>query len=103
MPESGAQPGNDNATRGMECRQALKRALSRKSDKTYREGLDLVMDEYVKAACGGESWAIRDIIDRLDGKAVQSVELTGADGGAVGVIYKMEFPTDGDDSASDAA
>lgn len=79
--ESGAQPGNANAKRGMECRLALKRALSRKSDKTYREGLDLVMDEYVQAACDGESWAIRDMIDRLDGKAVQAVELTGGDGG----------------------
>jgi len=78
--ESGAQPGNSNAKRGMECRQALKRALSRKSDKTYREGLDMVMDEYVSAACDGESWAIRDMIDRLDGKPIQAVEVGGPDG-----------------------
>ncbi len=80
MAEIGGQPGNDNAKRGMECRQALKRALSRKSEQTYREGLDLVMDEYVKAACDGESWAIRDMIDRLDGKPIQAVELGGPDG-----------------------
>lgn len=78
--ESGAQPGNTNAVKGMECRQALKRALSRKSDKTYREGLDLVMDEYVKAACDGESWAIRDMIDRLDGKPSQSLMLSDPEG-----------------------
>ena len=77
---AGAPEGNKNAARGAECRQALKRALSRKSTKTYREGLDLVMDEYVSAACEGESWAIRDMIDRLDGKPVQAVELGGPDG-----------------------
>jgi len=87
---SGAQPGNNNATRGMECRQALKRALSRKSADNYRKGLDLVMDEYVKAACDGESWAIKDIIDRLDGKAIQAVEVTGGGGGSIDMKWTVE-------------
>ncbi len=90
MAESGAQLGNDNAKRGMDCRQAMKRALSRKSDKTYREGLDLVMDEYVSAACDGESWAIRDMIDRLDGKPSQSHEHTGHDGGSIEMKWTVE-------------
>ena len=90
MAESGGQLGNDNATRGMECRQALKRALSRKSKKTYREGLDKVMDEYVRAACDGQSWAIRDMIDRLDGKPAQSHEHSGPDGGAIEMAWTVE-------------
>ena len=90
MPEIGAQPGNTNATKGMDCRQALKRALSRKSDKTYREGLDMVMDEYVSAACAGESWAIRDMIDRLDGKPSQSHEHSGPDGKAIEMAWTVE-------------
>jgi hypothetical protein len=28
----------------------------------------------------GEPWAVRELIDRFDGKAVQQTELTGADG-----------------------
>lgn len=101
MADSGAQPGNDNAKRGMDCRQALKRALARKSKETYREGLDLVMDEYVAAACDGHSWAIRDMIDRLDGKPAQAIEMSTPDG-PLGVLYKMEFPEHGDDPAADA-
>lgn len=77
---SGAPEGNTNAKKGMECRLALKRALSHHSGKTFREGLDDVMQQYVKAACKGESWAIRDMIDRLDGKAVLSIEHSGPDG-----------------------
>ena len=80
---AGAPNGNTNAVKGMECRQALKRALSRKSGKTYREGLDKVMDEYVTQACAGESWAIRDMIDRLDGKPAKAVTLSAPDGGPV--------------------
>ena len=87
---TGAPEGNTNAKRGMECRLALKRALSRKSEKTFREGLDLVMDEYVKAACDGESWAIRDMIDRLDGKPAQSHEITGADGKPIEMAWTVE-------------
>lgn len=90
MAERGAPVGNTNAKRGMDCRQAMKRALSRKSDKTYREGLDLVMDEYVSAACDGESWAIRDMIDRLDGKPAQSHEHTGPDGGPIEMNWTVE-------------
>ena len=83
MAERGAQPGNDNATKGAECKQALKRALAHKSGQTFREGLDLVMTKYVEAACNGEPWAMRDIQDRLDGKPAQGLEVSGPDGGPV--------------------
>ena len=87
---AGAPEGNKNAVNGAECKQALKRALSRKSEKTYREGLDMVMDEYVKAACSGESWAIRDMIDRLDGRPSQSHEHTGKDGKPIEMAWTVE-------------
>ena len=92
---AGAPQGNTNAVKGMDCRQALKRALSRKSGKTYREGLDAVMDEYVVQACAGESWAIRDMIDRLDGKPAQAVTLSAPDGGPIGVLpFGFQDPED---------
>ena len=28
----------------------------------------------------GEAWAVKEIADRLDGKAIQATEITGADG-----------------------
>ena len=98
---AGAPEGNTNAKRGMECRQALKRALSRKSENTYREGLDMVMDEYVAAACNGESWAIRDMIDRLDGKPAQSHEITVPDGIAMAWTVEVVEPDHADDPSSE--
>ncbi len=98
--ESGAQPGNTNAKKGMECRLALKRALAHRSGKTYREGLDDVMEKYVEAACDGESWAIRDMIDRLDGKPSQSHEISGPDGTPVEMKWTVEV-VDADDSSTE--
>jgi len=47
--------------------------------------LDLVAMRLVKDAHAGNFAAVREIADRIDGKAVQSTELTGADGGAINV------------------
>ena len=66
--ESGAQPGNTNAAKGTEWRQALKRALSRKSGKTFREGLDIAADLFVDAICDGNFQAMKELGDRIDGK-----------------------------------
>ena len=32
------------------------------------------------AATNGEAWAVKELIDRMDGKAIQAQEITGADG-----------------------
>jgi len=42
--------------------------------------LDLVAMRLVKDAHDGNFAAVKEIADRIDGKAVQSTELTGADG-----------------------
>ena len=75
MAERGGQPGNQNAKRGADWRQALKRALAHKSGKTYREGLDQVASKVVEAACNGEYQAWREIADRMDGRSPQSLEI----------------------------
>ena len=72
--ESGGQIGNQNAKKGAEWRSAIKRALSRCSEKGWREGLDKVADEFVKAATNGDSWALREIGDRIDGKPKQTID-----------------------------
>lgn len=75
--ESGAQPGNDNAAKGAEWKQAIKRALAHKSNSNYRAGLDLVATEFIAAACAGDQWAVKEIGDRMDGKPAQSVTVAG--------------------------
>ena len=69
-----APKGNDNAAKGREWRQAIQRALSRRSEKDYRAGLDLVADKLVDAACNGDRWAIEEIGNRADGKPSQSID-----------------------------
>ena len=77
MAERGGQPGNINATKGAEWRQAIKRALAHKSGKTYREGLDRVARKFVEAAENGDAWALKEIGDRIDGKPQQGIDLAG--------------------------
>lgn len=72
--ERGGQAGNQNAKKGAEWRSAIKRALSRHSEKGWREGLDKVADEFVKAAANGDPWALREIGDRIDGKPKQTID-----------------------------
>ena len=68
----GAQRGNDNAARGAEFREAIRRALSR-SAGTVGKGLDKLCDQLIVAAAAGEQWAMQMVADRLDGKAAQTV------------------------------
>jgi hypothetical protein len=85
----GAPTGNKNAKKGAEWRQAIKRALAHKSGKTFREGLDLVATQFVEAACNGDPWAMKEIGDRIDGKAVSQLELSGPDGSdlPIGIVH----------------
>ena len=39
----------------------------------------------------GEPWAVKEILDRTEGKAAQSLELTGKDGGAIQTESKTDL------------
>ncbi len=77
MAASGGQPGNQNAAKGADWKQAIKRALAHESGKTYREGLDLVAKKFVEAAKKGDPWALKEIGDRIDGKPAQAITMEG--------------------------
>lgn len=70
--EVGAQPGNQNAAKGKEFRQALKRVLARRY-KTVSEGLEKVAEILLDAAEAKEAWAAKEIADRFDGKPAQAI------------------------------
>lgn len=67
-----APEGNQNAAKGALFNSALRRALARHSGKNVDSGLNDVADQLVLAAVKGESWAIKEIADRLDGKPAQT-------------------------------
>ena len=68
--------GNKNAAKNKPWLDALSRAMAR-----YEGGklnaLNLIADQTVKLAVSGEPWAIKEIGDRVDGKAAQSMTVSG--------------------------
>ena len=75
--KGGGQPGNQNARKGKLFYDALRIALVQEDKKKLRK----ITDKLVESAENGEPWAVKEIMDRMDGKPVQSTEITGADGG----------------------
>ena len=76
MAQSGGQPGNTNARKSKPFWHAIDRAIAQEDGKRLREAAEKLLD----AAAAGEAWAVKELGDRLDGKAVQALEHSGADG-----------------------
>jgi hypothetical protein len=71
----GAPIGNKNGTKGKLFYEQLRKISVQQPDR-----LRNVAETLFSAAELGEPWAVRELIDRFDGKAVQQTELTGAEG-----------------------
>lgn len=87
--ESGGQPGNQNAAKTKLWESALKRALAR-SSKTVDGGLNKLADNVINSAMNGEQWAIKEIAERIDGKAAQAINVGGQEDNPV-IIKKVRF------------
>jgi hypothetical protein len=74
--KGGGQPGNQNARKGKLFYDALRVALMQEDRKRLRT----ITDKLVKAAENGDAWAVKEIMDRMDGKPVQATEISGTDG-----------------------
>ena len=70
--------GNKNATKNKPFRDMLTRKIIQNPHK-----LEKIVDTILNAAEEGESWAAKEVIDRLDGKAVMTQEISGPEGGAI--------------------
>lgn len=79
--------GNQNATKTKPWEAALKRALARKLNGDLNHGLDKIADQVVALAIDKSDWlAIQEIANRLDGKAAQSVAVSGH------ISYELDMP-----------
>ena len=72
---SGAPLGNTNAAKGKLFYDQLRKIAIQEPHK-----LRNVAESLFAAAEAMEPWAVKELLDRLDGKAVQQTELTGAEG-----------------------
>ena len=73
-----SEPGNQNAYKNKPWADALRRAMIR-YEGGKENALNLIADQTVKLAVSGKPWAIKEIGDRTDGKAAQSVTVAGDD------------------------
>lgn len=84
MADKGAPIGNDNAHRGKLWNDALRKAIVQDKGERVR----VAVGKLLAKAAKGEPWAIKELADRLDGKAAQAI--VGADGGDLKVIQRIE-------------
>lgn len=74
MPFQPGQSGNPKGTqREKKFAAALERAIKQDDAKRLREAAEKLLD----LAAAGEAWAVKELADRLDGRAAQSVEHSG--------------------------
>ena len=88
MP-GGAPKGNQNAAKGRDWREALRYALARRGREKDAQalgepgeaasirGLRLVALKFIEAAENGDPWAMKELGDRIEGKAPQAIDLSG--------------------------
>lgn len=84
--KGGGQPNNQNAKKGRLFYEQLRKELVQEDKVKLRK----IANKLVQAAEEGEAWAIKEIIDRVDGKAIQSTEISGVDGDAI-ELKAIEF------------
>jgi len=75
---AGAPEGNQNNKKGKMFYDALRKVLIQNPSK-----LSSIAEGLIEAADAREPWAVKELLDRVDGKAVQFQEITGADGEAL--------------------
>ena len=83
MPEKGGQPGNNNAGKNKPITDAIRRALLAEDGAKARR----LADALVEKAIAGDVPAVREVLDRMEGKVPQGIEGPGKDGA---IILKIE-------------
>lgn len=89
----GAPTGNKNAAKAKIWENAIRAVVDKvdPKDPDGRTRLRKIAEKLAQAAEEGDIAAIKEIGDRLDGKAKQSTEITGADGGVFQAAISVAF------------
>jgi hypothetical protein len=85
--KGGAPVGNQNSKKGKLFYNQLRVALVQEDSRKLR----MIAQKLVDAAELGEPWAIKEVIDRVDGKAVQATEISGLDGGILETLQTINI------------
>ena len=98
MAERGGQSGNTNSVRGQLFRDQLRRVFAQDPHR-----LRNIAEKLITKAEEGEPWAVRELMDRIDGKAVQAMTVANEDGSPLLAGIRVEFVRPGATSAPQAA
>jgi hypothetical protein len=83
----GAPEGNDNAKKGKMFYDQLRKILVQNDQLKLRK----ISEKLAEAAEKGEAWAIKEIMDRMDGKAVAIQEIQGPGGAELKTGFTLVF------------
>lgn len=75
----GAPLGNTNGARGYRWREAINRALDKRSRAAQAEAIDELAEKLLSLCDEGDLGALRELGDRLDGKPKQMVDVGTSD------------------------
>ena len=78
--------GNTNAQKGKMFYDALRKALIQNPTRLPR-----IVEQLLNQAELGEPWAVKVVIDRLDGKAIQINQMENADGSPILNAIQVTF------------
>lgn len=84
--KGGAPTGNQNGKKGKLFYDALRLALVQEDRKSLRK----ITDKLIKAAEEGDAWAVKEIMDRMDGKPVNTTELSNTEGNVFKMVVAWE-------------
>ena len=74
---AGAPKGNKNNVKNRPWAEAIDKAL-KQSENGKPTKLRQLADKLIEACMNGEQWAFRELGDRVDGKALASLEVSGS-------------------------
>jgi len=87
IDKGGAPVGNENAKKGKLFYDQLRKVLIQDDALKLRQ----IALRLIEAAEDGEAWAVREVIDRIDGKAIQATEISGPEGAelvkGIGIVF----------------
>lgn len=83
MSNRGGQPGNKSSANAKSIRDAINYKLAEigrnmpGDEAALKKGMRAIVGPQIEAALGGNIAAFKEIADRVDGKAAQSLDLAG--------------------------